>query len=305
MAAVTETEPETVRPAGARPRARWRVILVVLVAGALVASSGSVLVVRSNQRLAAVEALGSAAARAAGATSSLGGPVSAARAALESSEGRVDDERVRADLSDALDEALAATHAEATTQAALDNRTTRLVAARDTLGRATSAVGEAVAQWELAQAQAAWSQAADRLDTAIAAARGVLDTSDGRVADDAVRQALATAITSAQTLRDAAEPAGTVELTSAATALAGAADLLVAPQAAVSAAVELWEQAKAQATAAANEAARAQATQKKPTPTAGTAGKPPVTSGDGHWEETVTYEDLQICMDTEGNSWEC
>ncbi|MBN9375275.1 MAG: hypothetical protein J0I40_07775, partial [Cellulomonas sp.] len=26
---------------------------------------------------------------------------------------------------------------------------------------------------------------------------------------------------------------------------------------------------------------------------------------EGHWETTVTYEDLQLCMDTEGNSWEC
>ena len=40
MSTVTEAEPETARPVGAHPRARWRVLLAVVLAGAFVASAG-------------------------------------------------------------------------------------------------------------------------------------------------------------------------------------------------------------------------------------------------------------------------
>lgn len=343
MSAVAETG---VAPmAGARPRARWWVVLVGLVVGALVAASGTVLLVRDDRRLAAAGERSAARATVAAAVASLAAPVSAARAVLADSAGRVDDERVRSNLTSALDEALAAARGDDLVDAGVTATTGRTSSARAALVAATAAVSEAVARHELTSARAAWVRATSGVDEAIAAASGVFDASAGRVADDAIRQSLATAIDSAQAVRRVSEPADVAGLVEATRLLTEAADSLVAPRAAVATAADSWEQA--QIAAAAAKVPGTAAPKKAPSSTAPSAGTKapggsidpydgltwvpdvegvytwcmdgsgatwwcnatpvPGERSDGrHWEETVTNDDsYAVCMDTEGNWWWC
>lgn len=310
---LTTSAPVTARAVRGRPAPRWRVLLAAAVGGALVVGSGTVLVVRDVRRLAVAEELGVATRDATAAISSLGVAVSGARATLESSAGRVDEERARADLAAAIEAASAAARAAGTSPDEIAEATGRVVAARDALEPASDAVRTAVARWELAGARAAWSEAAGRLDAAISVAQGVLESSAGRVPDDAVRGSLATELDAARTVRGADEPMQASDLTAEARALAGAVDSLAAPQAAVSAAVESWERARAaavvgaaQAPAAPKERQAPTGRQAPPAPSSPPVVPRPSPSAEGsHWETTVTYEDLGICMDTEGNSWEC
>ena len=269
-------------------------MLVAVLAGALVASSGVVVLVRDERRLAASDDAGEATADVALAVSALAEPVSAARMVLADSAGQVDDEQVRSVLATAVADALDEARSSAAT---VDD----LAVAEGALRSATDAVGRSVARWELARARDRWAAAESDLDTALVAARGAFDSSAGRVADDAVRQALAAAIASAQATHDGPAPADAAGLTAAATALAGATASLVGPQTAVDAAVAAWQEAQATAAAeAAKAAAKRATTAPKPASSTGT----PVNS-EGHWETAVTYEELRICGDTEGNSWEC
>ena len=288
MSTATEADPATALLLGARPQARRRVLLATVLAGALVASAGVAAVVRDDRRLAEASRSSEATVRLAGAISGLAAAVADARAVLASSADRVDDEQVRADLEAALDDAL-------TVASAVDTTTERLAASRAALLTATAAVTDAVAAWELTQARLAWSHAADDLDEALAAAQAVLDSSAGRVADDAVRQSLSAAIATARTVRDEPEPVDVAGYAAAVTSLAGAADSLGGPQTAVSDAVSAWDAAQAAAAAAASN--------KKSASTTSSSGESP--ANESHWETTVTYEELRICGDTEGNSWEC
>lgn len=297
MSTATEADPATAHLLGARQRARGRVLLATVLAGALVASAGVVAVVRDDRRLAEASRSSEATVRLAGAISGLAAPVADARAVLASSADRVDDEQVRADLEAALDDAT-------TAASAADTTTERLAASRAALLTATAAVTDAVAAWELTQARLAWSHAADDLDEALAAAQAVLDSSAGRVADDAVRQSLSAAIAAARTVRDQPEPVDVAGYAAAVTSLAGAADSLGGPQTAVSDAVSAWDAAQAAAAAAEQAAAAAAAaSNKKSASTTSSSGESP--ANESHWETTVTYEELRICGDTEGNSWEC
>jgi hypothetical protein len=304
---MTALAEDTTTGAPARPRVGWRVVLVAVLVGALVAGSGVLVVVRDDRRRVDDEALGAAKDRVTAAIADLAGPMSAARTALDSSARRVDDERVRSELAAALDSARAAVDAEAISAAELDSLAGRLIASRDELTTRTDVVTSAVAAWDLDHARAARALALARLDAALWAARAVLDSSAGRVQDDAARAALAAALDSAQAQRDAPAPSDAAALRASATALASAADSLATPQAAVVTAVAGWEQAQdAAAAGAASATGRAAPHQSAPTKTAPSSpASPPPTTNEGHWETTVTYEDLRLCMDTEGNSWEC
>ncbi len=305
MTALSEGDATTARPV----RARWWVMTVAALVGLLLAVSGAAALVRDDRRLAEEGAIDAAAGRATAAVAELASAVPAARAALDGSAGHVGDEAARTALAAAIGAAQTAAHAHGATVDEIDAAVARVVASRDALVGATSAVTAEVSSWELARAKAEWSQAATRLDATLSAARGVLDGSAGRVADDAVRQALARAVDLAQVLAGAAAPLEAPALSAAAAALAEAAASLAAPQAAVTDAVASWtkaEAAAARATAQSTASGAHSSATKAPSGTSlAAAPQGPPATDDGHWETTVTYEDMQLCMDTEGNSWEC
>jgi hypothetical protein len=296
--------------ARSRPRARWWVVLVAVLVGALAAGSGAVVVVRDDRRLADVEALGTANVRVTAAIADLAGPISAARTALHQSAGRVNDEQARTELAAALESARAAVDATATHQVDLDAVAAQLVSSRSDLITATDAVSRAVAAWDLAQAQAAWSEARTRLDATVSAAQAILDSSAGRVADDGVRQALASALNSARILMDAAKPSIAAALSTSATAMAAAADALGPAQTSVAAAVDSWEQAQAAAADAASATATGtqhHAPPRKPSVMAAglPATHPSTDPYDGLTWVPNTDGSYTLCTDAAGTSWWC
>jgi hypothetical protein len=309
MTARLEDGPTTAETTRGRGLARWWVVVAVVLVGVLVAASGTAALARDNRRLAETAAVGAAAGRATEAVRDLATVVPAARAVLARSADRVADEGVRTDLAAALDAALSAARVHGATVEELDAATARVVSSRDALRTATSATAAAVSSWEIARAQADWSAACAHLDETLAAARGVLDASAGRVADDAVRQALASAVDSAQPLVVGVAPADVSALSAAVAAADAAAESIAGLQAAVTAAVASWTQAQAAAARATAPPKASGAHSSATKPPVGASGviapqaAPP--TSDGHWETTVTYEDLRICGDTGGNSWEC
>lgn len=307
MTARLEDGPTTVEPTRVGGRARWRVVLVAVLAGALVAASGVAALARDNRHLAETAAGGAAAGRATEAVRDLATVVRAAQAALAESAGHVADEGVRTDLAAALDTARTAAHVHGATVQEIDEATARAESARDALSAATSAAAAEVSSWELARAQADWSAARAHLGEALTAARDVLAASAGRVADDAVRQSLAGAVDSAQPLVVGVPSADVPALAAASAAVTSAADSVAGLQAAVTEAVASWTQAQAAAarsTAPPTASGTHSSATKTPSGRA-TGPQPAPPTSDGHWETTVTYEDLRICGDTEGNSWEC
>lgn len=304
-----EDGPTTAEPARARRRARWWVVLTAVLVGVLTVVTGAGVLARDNDRLAGREAVGAATGRATESVRDLAVVMQAARVALAESAGRVVDDDARTALRAALDAAEAAARAHGATVREIDAATARVVSSRDALTAATAAVSAEVASWELARAKADWSAAVDHLGETLSAARGLLDASAGRVTDDGVRQSLARAVESARPLAVRDAPTGVAALSAGAAAAGAAADSIASLEAAVTASAAAWTQTQP---AAARPATPPKASAASPS-TAGQSSGPPgaatplpaPTTNDGHWETTVTYEDLRICGDTEGNSWEC
>ena len=124
----------------------------------------------------------------------------------------------------------------------------------------TGRVHDSAEAKRLADAKAAYATATATLDTALADASTLLSASEGKVADDTTRQALATAITTAQQAR-ATNPAPTVGAYQAATTAAtGQMTALRSASDAVTASQATWQaQQDAAAKAAADAAAKAAA----------------------------------------------
>lgn len=301
--------PDVDRPAPAGRRT-LRIVLVGALTLVLVGGPAAASLAWYESRLDAsaetVEARGRLAAAAAG----LAMVAVPARGLLRTSEGRVADERTRDELAEALASAAAATRTAATSVHELDEAAARVAQAREEVEAAAGVVDGSTVRWELDRAQGAYDEAAGELDTALGAARAVLDASAGRVADDAVRQALGAAVAAARAIYDGAAPRDVAGLTGRAGELSDAARFLAAHSAEVDAAVVAWEAARAAAEAAAREAADRGTARSSTKPAQPSGNQGSATTGGPseqyHWEETVTYDDsFTVCGDTEGNSWFC
>lgn len=307
MAVATEdpTQSAPARPHANRGRLSLAWVLLALLAG----GAGSF--VWQGRQLTASDELVSARVGHVTALVDLGTACASARELLAASEGRVDDDEVRDALADALASASATTRAAAATVHELDAAAAQVAQARDEVVAASADVRSAVRRWELGRARDGYLAAASALDDALATAGASLEASSGRVADEAVRTALADAIAHARSHRDSAVPDDVAALTARAAALGDAADSLAARQSDVDAAVATWEASRA-AEAAAREAAEREAAkggaaaEARPPRGARASGPSGGSSDGGHWEETVTYDDsFSVCGDTEGNAWFC
>jgi hypothetical protein len=252
-----------------RPR-RTRIVLAATLAGVLVLGGGGGVAYAQwnsgqNEQLAAARSAYSAADAAnveARATAS---------AAVEASEGRVADDQVRADLEELLSARgpVQQNGSRAEKTAALEAATDETEAETAAIVAATTAVVEAQTAWELEQATAGYEAASAELAAALDAGGGVLAGSEGKVADNAVRQALTDAIDAGNALRSA-QPAGDVDaLTAGAAQLAGATAALSAATSATADAQAAWQAEQdriAAEQAAAAEAAAAKAAAAKSSP---------------------------------------
>lgn len=318
-----------------RPR-RTRVVLAATLASVLVlgVGGGAAFAWNSgqNERLAAARSAYSAADAAnveARATAS---------AALEASEGRVADDQVRADLGELLSprgpfQTNGSSRAEKTS--ALGSATEATEAETAEIVAATAAVVDAQAAWELEQAQAGYEAAHAELVTALDAGAGVLAGSEGKVADNAVRQTLSDAITAGEVWRNASAGADVDGIASATGRVAEATAAVKTATAATSEAQAAWqaeqdriaaEQAAAAQAAAAQSAAKSSTAKsstssgKKSTPskssssgrTSGSSSAPATSGGSsggsssgGGWvvEEQTPMRDR--CGDEHGNTWDC
>jgi hypothetical protein len=248
------------------------------------------------------------------------------------SEGRVSDEQPRTDLRVALDEGSELAAREPTDSVdGFDAATARAEIDAAEITDTTVAVDEAVAAWELEQATADATAARGELGAAIDAASLVLTESDGKVADNTVRQSLTDAINAANAAREA-KPSDSVEVqTSDAVAAREHVTALDAARLAVTEAQAVWQAEQdrlAAEPAAAAAAATANASSSRSSSTlsgnsssssslssGSVSTTPPVSSGDttsgsssssddgSYWVETG--ENIPLCGDTSGNSWDC
>lgn len=255
---------------------------------------------------------------------------------LVSSDGRVSDEQVRAELATVL---LAATSETTTvpTEGSRQDRTQILRATADdlrthvdTVAAATSAVTAAVAAWELDQALTQYREALTQLRTVIDDGEHTLASTEGRVLDNAVREQLRTALDSAIGVRDSSVDESDSGALAAATAAATdtAEAVTDTAQDVLDAQVE-WQTAESARIAAEQEAAAAAARsltssgsqssssrvegRASSRPSAGVTGTSPessgspgggTSSGDGsYWVEEST--DACWVLDTAGNAWPC
>ncbi len=293
--------------APARPSARTsRVVVVAVVTLTLVGGGAAGALVWQHRGLVAAEETAAARATVSSATLELERVAAPARRLLAESAGRVADEGIRSELRSALDEAAAAKSTDGRTVPELDDLARRIAAARKAVESASAAVTAAVGAWELGEAEAGYATSAERLASVLTSARATWQAAAGRVADDAVRVALASAVEAAQGLLDEPAPRSLERLRSGAASLDRAADSLAGPTAAVETAVDAWEAARA-AEAAAAQAASSAASHPSTPPRRSSSGAGSGTSTDGsHWEETVTYDDgYSVCGDEQGNWWWC
>lgn len=253
-----------------RPR-RTRIVLAATLASVLVLGGGGGVAYAQwnsgqNEQLAAARSAFSAAdaanveARA------------AASAALEASEGRVADDQVRSDLEELLSARgpFQPNGSRAEKTAALDAATDETEAETAAIVAATTTVVEAQAAWELEKATAGYEAASAELAAALDAGGGVLTGSEGKVADNAVRQALTDAIDAGNALRSAQPAADVDALTAGAAQLAEATAVLSEAASATTNAQAAWEAEQeriaAEQAAAAAEAAAAKAAAAKSSP---------------------------------------
>ncbi len=258
-------------PASPRRKIR-RTVVATVVALAVVLGGGGVAYARwdadQNAQLAAARsALEAANADAVAAED-------AAHRALDASEGKVADNAVRVALLDLLSRSSAGWEVPRGQSRSVELGLLRAARASaepwtEEIIAATAAVVTAHAAWEIDQAKAGYEQAATSLGAAIDAATAVLSGSEGRVADNAVRQALADAIAAADTLRTSSVPTEVDALTGAATAIAAATATTDTARTAVTDAQTAWQAeqdriAAEQAAAAQAAAARAAASSNSP-----------------------------------------
>lgn len=248
-----------------RPR-RTRIVLAATLAGVLVLGGGGGVAYAQwnsgqNEQLAAARSAYSAADEANDEARA------AASVALEASDGRVADDQVRVDLESAIS-SRGAFHtnppwsdgSRAAKTAALDSATEVTEAETAEIVDATTAVVEAQAAWELEQATAGYEAADAELAAALDAGAGVLAGSEGKVADNAVRQVLTDAIDAGNALRSA-QPADNVDALAAGTEqLAEATSALTVATASTTEAQAAWQ--AEQDRIAAERAAAAAAAQK-------------------------------------------
>ncbi len=247
------------------------------------------------------------------------------------SDGRVDDEAVRADLRRALDSAavlLATDVADET--AALRAATSAATTATGEVEDSTAAVLAAQDAWLLARARQTYDTARAELSDLVGRATTTLADSVDRVPDDAVRTALDGALAAARALVDApVERDDTTALRAGAAGLSAAGRELTAAVGAVVAAVDEWraaaERQAQEALAAGGDggnggstgtggAGGSSGTRSLPAgPGGGSAGAAGGSSaggatdgqGGGSWVETESGFGSDLCGDTDGNSWEC
>jgi hypothetical protein len=214
--------------------------------------------------------------------------IQAAQDLLAAAAGEVGDDRVLTELQDAIALAL-----DARTEPAAGRRhevsagdwhdaERDVVGASAVLRAAVQAVERERAAWALDQATAAWTQTRAELTAAIDEASSVVAATAGQVADDAVRQALAAAITAATQTRDAEVDVDDVDALQQAVTDAGSArDSLAGPVQAARDAQGAWvaEQERVAAAQAAAAAAAKPATA-KPSSSGGqqAAAAPPAAS---------------------------
>lgn len=169
----------------------------------------------------------------------------AGRAVLDASAGKVADDAVRQTLAALLDQNLADAEPEKQTRqkriASYNDLASATNALAGKVDKATAAVKEAQAAWELAQAQAGYDQAVAALAAAIDAGNATLAGSEGKVADNAVRQTLTDAIGAATALRNGSVDASVNALTAATAAVNASAGELAAATSATSEAQSAWQ----------------------------------------------------------------
>jgi len=266
-----------------------------------------------------------------GAVSDLDEVVTAGSVLLGESAGRVEDDRVRTDLATAVESVTALDtdlpvdgdrSARTDVAAALTAEVTEQTAV---VTVAVERVSDAVTAWELAQATTVHAAAAAALGATITAGEQVLTDTDGRVADNTVRERLRTALDAAITTRDAAPGEQSLDALRAA---AGAADTArVAVEAAVQSVTNAhgaW-QGEQDRIAAEQAAAAAAATQNSgsgnrssgsskgstgaPAPAAnsGTPGSRPNGLADigSEMNGLIDGGSNAICGNTKGDSWIC
>jgi hypothetical protein len=331
------------QPQASRPR-RTRIVIAAGVALALVLGSGGAAFAWNadqNEKYAAASAAWSSAAE------DERRVYDDARAVLDASEGRVADDQVRQALAAAIeygeDDLSAAGHGPDASRSDKTAAFTAWAAASERKAEeirlAMAAVVEAQAEWELDQATAGYNDAVAALTGARDAGTGVLTGSEGKVADNAVRQALTEAIAGANVLLDVVAPAEVDDLTAGSKTISEMTAVLTTATTATTDAQAAWqaeqdriaaEQAAAAAQAA--QAAQAAAASGKPSTgkpsttkssssgrgssggsktggsTAGSGSSPSSPStGGGGWQLGSETTDDTIChrMDTAGNVWEC
>lgn len=275
------------------PLWRRRRVLVALVLVVLLGVSGAV-----GWRAYASHAVTSAHAQWVEERMTLTEQIQAAERVLEDADGKVADDAVRTQLSEAIAAAVEARRApqgevDDASSAEWQEATRDVIAAAAVLDVAMRSVTEAQRAWELQEAAAAWKGAQDALGAAVDDANAALAASAGQVSDDAVRQALQSAIDAATETRDqAVDDQEAAELAAAAEAMADATAALSGPVQSVREAQAAWvaEQeraaaAEAAAAAAAATADRAAARSGAQTPAqqpaAGAPAAAPATSSDG------------------------
>ncbi len=340
---VTQLDQEG-QPRATRPR-RARIIAAASVAAVLVlGGSGGVAYAQwnSGQNAAVAAALSDQdqALRAFQAASD------EAREVLAAAEGKVADDQVRRDLADMLGDAPEDSSPVGDTAPSRAERAAGLRGAAAVLRSATAAiaaqtevVAAAQASWELEQATAGYDDAVAALNAARDAGAGVLAGSEGKVADNAVRQTLTDAIDAGNALLTAPAPAEVRDLTAAAASIADATTALTAATTATTDAQSAWQAeqdriAAEQAAAAAAQAARSASPSGKSSSTGksstgkssssgrtsggsksgGTSsgssggGTAPASGGGSTWSggwDTGNSDTVTRCMDTAGNVWSC
>lgn len=297
-------------------RQRLRLLVAGVLAAVMVLGGWGVAHARwssdQNARLAVARASFTAARAEAEAASG------AAQGALQASEGKVADgarEQLAAALAARPDRAASLTSGSRAEQiASLSDLAQATARWTGSTREATLALIDALAAWELAGAQASYSEAAESLRSAILVADAALTGSEGEVADDSVRQELAAAAADASGLLEAAAPAGVFALNTASTAAASALAVLTEATNAVGGAHAEWQAEQARSAAAAAAQVRPGSssqgssarpgTSTMPQPSAapsGLAGGPQTVGG---WD-TANDDVVTRCMDTVGATWAC
>lgn len=306
-----------------KPQRRLRVLIALSLVVVLIAGVGTYALMRYN----ASAALSAAQDHWTSARASLTASVEAGQTALASSEGHVGDESVRTTLEQAIAAGTALTASSPQEVDQLDEAVTAADSARTTITVATAAVTDAVTAWDFEQATAAAATASTDLQAEIDAAALVLTDSEGRVADNAVRQSLTDTITAAT--------AATTSTGSTVDELGAFVDgaethvaALAAASTAVTDAVAVWQAeqdrlaaeqaAAAAAQAAANRPSLPAGTNKTKTPSQTTTAPPrtspelskpapstPPADDGSYWESETTTDGSKLCAGADGSVWRC